>query len=495
MGIVARQASWNTVLTMAGMGLGFVNMVLLYPKFLSPDEFGLTRLLVSMAVVMAQVAHLGSENTVIRYFPYFRDKANGHRGLFGFMLLVSTAGAVICALLLFLFHDRFTVWVNDASGLYARFGLLVIPLLFAEVYLLVLRGFSRSVGRSIAPIFSREFIMRLLQTLLIVVYVLVDMGYLLFLVLYIATFAITTLIVLFDLWRADELHLGFSRMRVGRRMRRSMGRYGLFTLGSGLAAIAVGNIDQVMVGAMLPNGLSYVAYYAVALFMASVIMVPARALIQPVIPLMAEAWKQRDTDKLQMLYQRTASIQFAISAFILLALWTNADALFSFLDPAYAIGIPVMLILALSNVVNISTGLSAGLVSTSRSYWFDALTGVVLLVLNVVLNYLFLLWWGLVGVAWSSLVSIVVVVGWRVAFLYRKFGLWPFDGMMLRTLAVILVTAAVFFFVPHAGSPVVDLIWRSALLAAVYWPLAHVLHITPELEEQALKLLRGIMGR
>src|SRR5690606_14146068 len=129
------------------------------------------------------------------------------------------------------------------------------------------------------------------------------------------------------------------------------------------AAIAVGNIDQVMVGAMLQDGLSYVAYYAVAIFMATVIMVPARALLQPVIPLMAEAWKKHDRETVQMLYQRTASILLVTSAYILLALWINADALFSFLVPAYAVGIPVMLIIGISYVVHLSTGLSAGVIS------------------------------------------------------------------------------------------------------------------------------------
>ena len=94
MGIVARQATWNTLLTIVGMGLGFVNMALLFPRLLTPDEFGLTRLIVSIAVVAAQIAHFGGENTVIRYFPYFRDKVNGHRGLFGLALSV-TVGAFI----------------------------------------------------------------------------------------------------------------------------------------------------------------------------------------------------------------------------------------------------------------------------------------------------------------------------------------------------------------------------------------------------------------
>lgn len=483
------------MLTVAGMGLGFVNMVLLYPKFLSPDEFGLTRLLVSIAVLAAQVAHFSGENTVIRYFPYFRDRQQGHRGLFGLALIVATAGTLVCALLLFLFHDRFTAWVNDSSGLYREFGLLVVPLLFAEVYLLMLRGFSRSVGRSITPILAREFLMRLLQTVLIAAYVLTGMGYFAFLQLYVATFVLSTLVVLYDLWRAGEFRLGLSNMRVGRRMRRSMARYSLFTMGGSLAAMAVGNIDQVMVGAMLPNGLSYVAFYAVAFFMSNVTMVPARALIQPVIPLMAEAWKARDREKIQHLYQRTASIQLVSSAFILLALWINAPSLFTFLDPAYSVGIPVMLVLSVANVLHLSTGLSAGVVSTSRSYWFDALSGVVMLGLNVVLNYFFLLRWGLIGVAWSSLISVVVVVGWRVAFLHRKFGLWPFDRMTLRALVVVFIVGGIFMAIPHAGPPIIDMAWRSALLAALYWPLTRLLGVSPELWAQGTKLLQGFFRK
>lgn len=492
MGIVARQAIWNTLLTIVGMGLGFVNMALLFPRLLTPDEFGLTRLIVSIAVVAAQIAHFGGENTVIRYFPYFRDKVNGHRGLFGLALGVATVGAFIAMLVLGLFHEQFVRWFSDSSGLYQRFGLLVLPLVLAEVYLLILRGFSRSVNRSIAPVFAREFLLRVLQTLLIAAYALWEMSFTLFLLLYVGTFVLTTAMLLFDLWRAGELRLGLTNMRVGKRMRKSMVRYSLFTFASGIAGIAVGNIDQVMVGAMLPDGLSYVAFYAVAMFLASVITIPARALLQPTIPLLAEAWKKRDNAKIRMLYHRTASIQLVVSAFILLGLWTNADALFTFLQPEYAIGKPVMFTLGIAHVISLSTGLSAGIISTSRSYSFDALTGAVYLVLNILLDYLFLLWWGMVGAAWSTFVSVVIIVGWRVIFLHRRFGLWPFDGMTFRALSMIVMITGVFWFLPHYGTPIVDMVWRSALLTVVYWAIVHLLGIAPELEAQARKLLRGV---
>lgn len=491
MGIVARQATWNTLLTVVGMGLGFVNMALLYPKLLTPDEFGLTRLLVSIAVIVSYVAHLGGENTVIRYFPYFRDKAEGHRGLFGFILAVATAGGVVAMLAMAVFHRELASWFNDDSGLYLRYGLWVLPLLIAEVWLLVLRGFSRAVNRSVAPIFVREFLMRLLQTVLIGAYALGSMDFGLFLLLYVATFVITTAALFVNLWRAGELKLGLGQMRIGRRMRRSMGRYSLFTMGSGLAAIAVGNIDQVMVGALLPDGLSQVAFFAVALFMSSVVRVPSRALVQPVVPLLAEAWRARDTPKVQELYHRTAIIQLVASAFILLAIWINLDTLFVFLDPEYAVGKPILLVLAVANVAEQATGLSGGVVSTSRSYWFDAASGMVLLVLSVLLNFLFLRWMGVIGVAWSTLVSVVIVAGWRVWFLWKRFGLWPYDRGALKALGVLLLVGAVFSFLPHYGHPLVDLAWRSSLLLLVYGALVHLLAITPELGVQAGRVLRG----
>ncbi|MEO8734492.1 MAG: polysaccharide biosynthesis C-terminal domain-containing protein, partial [Flavobacteriales bacterium] len=418
------------------------------------------------------------------------DKANSHRGLLGLALMVATVGGFIAVLILGLFQQHFALWFNDKSGLYGTYGLIVLPLVLAEVYLLVLRGFSRSVHRSIAPVFAREFLLRILQTLLIAAHALWHLPFALFLQLYAGTFVLTTGVVLFDLWRAGELKLGLSKMRISTRMKKSMVRYSLFTFGSGLASVAVGNIDQVMVGAMLHDGLSKVAYYAVAMFLASVIMIPARALLHPVVPLLAEAWRKRDHAKIQMLYHRTASIQLVVAAFILLGLWTNADALFTFLKPEYAVGKPVLFILGITNVLNLSTGLSGGIVSTSRSYWFDAVSGVLLLVLNVTLDYFFILWWGLIGVAWSSLVSLLLVVGWRLLFLRRKFKLWPYDRMSFRALIVVLAIAAGLWFLPHVGPPLLDIAWRSALLTIIYWGAIHLLKIAPELGDQVLKLLR-----
>ena len=45
MGIIMKQSLRTSVLSYIGIALGYVNVVLLFPVFLSPEEFGLTRVL------------------------------------------------------------------------------------------------------------------------------------------------------------------------------------------------------------------------------------------------------------------------------------------------------------------------------------------------------------------------------------------------------------------------------------------------------------------
>jgi hypothetical protein len=95
-------------------------------------------------------------------------------------------------------------------------------------------------------------------------------------------------------------------------------------------------------------------------------------------------------------------------------------------------------------------------------------------------------------VAWSSFLSVLIIIAWRVLFLHGKFTLWPFDGRTMRALAVVFAVAAGLWFLPHFGSPMLDIARRSILLTVVYWPLVQLLDIAPELGAQVRKIARGL---
>lgn len=495
MGIVVRQATWNAVLAYLGLALGFINVVLLFPRVLPPDQFGLTRLVGSIATIAAQLAQLGMDNTLIRYFPYFRDVQRKHNGLLALVLGVGTLGSLVAMFILWAFHDRFALWFGAADGLYAAHGLMVLPLVLSEVWFFLFRSYSRSVQRSIAPTFSREFLLRLLQMLLILLQGMCHFELRTFMMLYVGTFIFGTLWLVAALWQRGDLHLGMDRLRVPERLGRSMVRYSLFTFGSGLAVIALGSIDQLMVGAMLKNGLDNVAYYAVAFYIASVILIPARAIVLPSMPILADAWRVRDHAKIAMIYRRSAAIQLVIGMYLLLCLWSGVDALYALMRPGYAAARSSMLVLGVVNVINLAGGLSGGIVATSRSYWFDALSGAVLVLLNVVLDLVFIKLFGMVGAAWSSLVSFTVVMSWRIAFLRLRHGLWPFDDRTWKALAIGGSLAIALALVPAVGGLWTNAIARVLAVTVLFWPAVHVLRIAPDLSEQARLLLGRFMAR
>ncbi|MBK7384394.1 MAG: polysaccharide biosynthesis C-terminal domain-containing protein [Flavobacteriales bacterium] len=482
MGIIARQATLNTLLAYLGIGLGFVNVVLLYPRVLAADEFGLTRLLVSIATIAAQVAQLGAENTVIRYFPYFRDPERKHRGLLGMLLLFGLVVGLASMLVLGLLHGTFTRIFADRNALYGTHGLLLLPLVFAEIYFILLRSYSRSLRRTVQPTFIREFVLRILQTALIALQAWHPMPFSQFMTLYTGIFLVCTLSLVFDLWRAGHFDIGWQERWLPNRLRKSMLTYSGFTLSAGLAGIILGNMDQLMIGALLgQHALTYVAHYAVAFYFGSVIAAPGRALLQAATPLLADAWKRNDRTMIDVLYRKSAVVQVLVSGFLFLVMWTSIDDLFELLPAEYAGASQVALVIGLAYLLTSAIGLSVGIISMSRSYRLDAWSSISMLVINLIANFFLIRSMGIIGAAYATLISLVVVNAYRTWFLWYRYKLWPFDRRTVLVAALIIVPALVLPWLPLTGNPWVDLPLRALIATVIFWPAAYVLKLMPDL--------------
>lgn len=481
MGIIARQATLTTLLAYMGIGLGFVNVVLLYPKVLQADEFGLTRLLVSIAAVAAQVAQLGAENTVIRYFPYFRDPARSNRGLLGMVLLFGGVMSLVAMVVLGASHGLLTDMFSDRNALYETYGLLVLPLVLSEIYFILLRSYSRSIQRTVQPSFMREFLLRLLQTALILYQAWKPMPFGLFMVIYTAIFLVCTLALVVDLRRAGQFDPGWSHRRLPARLRKSMVAYGLFTLSATIAGVLLGNIDQLMIGLLIKDALPHVGHYAVAFYFGSVIYAPARSLNQVAVPLLAQAWKRGDVDLIGSLYKRSALVQSVVGGFLFLLVWANLDDLFRLLPLEYAEAAPVALIIGAAYLLTSAIGLSSGIISMSRAFRLDAFSSLAMLAINLVAGFFLIRSMGIAGAAWATLLALATVNIYRTWSLYRRYGLWPFTWRMLLVPVLILLSMLLVVQVPFMGRPIPDMLLRTGLLSVLFWPVAHWLRLTPEL--------------
>lgn len=282
--------------------------------------------------------------------------------------------------------------------------------------------------------FLREFLLRVLQTAPICVHIVVGLPFTAFMLLFALTFLLCTGFLAFDLWRSGERLVPLRDIRLPSRLKRSMVVFSFWTVAASVASVVLGSLDRMMIGALLgAEALRYVGYYAVAFNFGAVVSAPMRALSQLAIPILADAWKKKDHDAIQVIYVRSAAAQFTVGGFLFLVIWVDLSGLFTLLRPEFMAGYGAALVISATSLMNMAVGLNAGIITMSRHYRVDSITSALLLVLNVVLNWFFIRRWGIEGAAWSSFVSLAVVLIIRVAYLKKKFDLWPFTW---RTLLV-----------------------------------------------------------
>jgi O-antigen/teichoic acid export membrane protein len=482
MGTVIRQATINALLSYLGIALGFLNVVVLYPKVLQTEEFGLTRLMLSVATMAAQVAQLGAENTIIRYFPYFRDRERAHRGMLSGILLFALATGLISMALLWLGHPWLTEVFADRNALYGQLGLLVLPLVFSEIVFILLRSYSRALHRTVQPTFLREFVLRIGQSGLIAWQAFDPMPFRQFLLLYVGVFLITTVALAADLWGRGHLVLGWRHRWWPGRLRRSMMLYSGFTLSASLAGMVLGNMDQLMIGALLGrDALTAVAHYAVAFYFGSVIATPGRALAQAAVPHLADAWRRRDHAAITSMYERSSFMMLLVSGLCYLLIWAASDVFFAFLPPDYTHAARISLIIGMAYLLTSSIGLSVGIISMSKAYRLDAWSSLSMLVINVVANFLLVRSMGIEGAAWATLLSLASVNAYRTWFLWKRYRLWPWSRRTGWGMTAICGAVLAMWLLPSSGSLWSDMALRLVVAAGVMLPFLVLTGVVEEL--------------
>ena len=73
MGIVFKQSLKNTLITYLGFGIGAVNHLFLFTRFLTAEYFGLVTVILSASAVLMPIMAFGVPNTLVKYYTSFKD--------------------------------------------------------------------------------------------------------------------------------------------------------------------------------------------------------------------------------------------------------------------------------------------------------------------------------------------------------------------------------------------------------------------------------------
>ncbi|RMG83587.1 MAG: hypothetical protein D6707_00820, partial [Bacteroidetes bacterium] len=366
MGIVKKQASFNTLISYAGIALGYLNTVILFPNIFSEAQFGLTRVLLAISAIYIQISSFGTAKIALRFFPFFKNPKNYHNGFLWLLLLLASAGFLVVTSLFLLFKDIIIEHYSDNSPLINQYLFLVIPLSLFMLYFLVLESYFQAKMQTVLTGFLRNVLLRLLWTFAILLFYFQKIDFDRFLQIFISVYLINSIVLLMYDFFTEKLVFQINQKLFAKKWLKHIVTYGWFSILSGFSLLLVTRTDIIMIGFMID--LKAAAVYSIALYFASVIFVPAQSIIRISAPLVAHHMKSKNLPEIHTLYQKTSVHNFMLGGIVFILIFHLLPELYQFLPKEYHHIEYVFLFLGLSKIVDMLAGINGVIINNSKYY-------------------------------------------------------------------------------------------------------------------------------
>ena len=489
MGIIARQGFWNTLSQYTGIGLAFINTIVLVPWVFSihpESQWGVVQYLLGISMILTPLAHLGVPNAVIRFFPYFREQGKSE-----FFMLVATLvviGFSLTTLGFLAYVYLFSAAAPD-EGLARNTLLFVIPMLAGHSMTVVFSSISRAHFRSTIPVVVDQLLLRVVTMVLLILFGFEMIEFSTFLTVYVTTFLVGG--VFMALYIRRFFSLKFTKLRFpSPKSVREVIAFVLFSFLSGEASIMFMKLDVIMIKGLLD--LESVALYSVPFYVGSLIMAPLRAIVPISFPIVANFWKEKSIGKIKTFYAQTARNQVIVSGFVFVLIWLNIDLLLYLLGDTFGSEQArwVFFFVGLAQLINAASGNSDQIINASAHYKNLFVFKLLLLSITIALNFVLIPRVGIPGAAMSVLVAMVCFSFLKFGFLYYKYGMQPYNVLFFKVLLVLVVPIAVNYYLVRYDNLYLLAGVRVAMLAGVFWFGIYRMGISPELKE-LIRQLRG----
>lgn len=478
MGVVQRQGVASTIISYVGAAIGALNKLILFTDFLTKEQVGLANVFLVISVIYVQLASLGTPNAILRFFPYFNNKAQHHHGFLAGLLVANLGGFLLITLAFFLLKPSIiSVWIGSSPLLVDYYDYL-LPLAFATLLFNFFESYLRSLFKTAVPTLFREVGQRLGDTLSIVLYALRWIDFEQFVGCYVGFRAATAVLPVIYVAYLGELKLRWQVDALWRKHYREVFRYSLASFMAYASSVTLLYVDAIM---LTGHDLGEAGIYTTVSFATTLMMIPWRALSKISGPLVAGHWKSMDLGAMQSLYQRTSLISMFAGMLCFLGLWVNRESFFQILGSGYEAGVWVLLILGLARVFDMTTGLNGIILSTSRKYIWDFYFQIALIGVGILLNFFLIRWYGMDGAATATLISLVLFNSLRTWVVFGFYRLHPFQRRMWGLLALFVAVLIVDLYTPNVPNMVVDILMRSLAVIGVFGGLTLLLKISPDI--------------
>jgi len=488
MGIVKKQVYKNTIVSYAGMVIGFVNLILLYPRFLTTEQIGLFQLLIGLSVLYSLIASMGVPSIIVRYFPFFKTEDRTHNGFVRLMGKFAFVGFIISTAVFFILKPIIVSSFTQKAHLFIQYYYYLVPLSFFTIFFNLLEAFGKVIYQSIYSAVLKEVVLRLLTTFAMFALALGWINFQDFIIIYIAVNGLICVSLFISLAVTGQFSYRKTDIAHATIKNKEIINFGLFTLLSSAVYVMLQNVDKYMLSAMA--GLSVQGVYSIYSGIAIVITVPAQALSRTTYQIVADSWKAKNMANIAEVYYKTSIIQMVVGCLLFIGIIVNKDNLLALLHKKeFADQYSVLIVICLGFLVDITGGLNTYIVTTSHKYRLVTILVVIWSLICIALTYALIPKYGGMGAAGAYLITITGINFCTWFYIKYRFKMQPFTYKHIIVVVISVISYFAGNYIWRMPNLYLDIAVRSAFTAAVYGMLIYFLHISADVNEKVDKTL------
>jgi len=485
MGIVKKQVYKNTILSYAGMGVAYINTVLLFPFFTNAGQYGFYNLIISVSVLYSLVASMGAPSIIAKYFPFYRTEDNKHNGFMHWVAGLTLAGFVLATVLYVALRPVILGAYTGNSVFFAKYYYYLIPLSLFIVVFNYLEMTGRVVYQTIYSNFLQNVLLRLLTTVYLLMIAIKWINFEDFIFLYIGSNGLISLLLLLSIMSTGKFAYGVNDGSFKIIKKKEIVNFGLFTLVASAVYVLLQKVDTLMLSSMAGDSVQgiYSWYFNIALL----ISVPATALSRTTYAIVADAWKSKNMENIADVYAKTSIIQMVFGCLLFIGIIINRENLYAvarnkeFTDPKY---FTLFLVIGLGFLVDITGGLNTYIITTSHKYKLITILVLLASIFCIVLNYILIPKIGGMGAAIAYLITMTGLNFCTWFYIKYRFKMQPFNYRHLLVLVVSAVSFLAGKYFWRMPNLYLDIVLRSGVTTLVYILMTYLFKISEDVNEK-----------
>ena len=490
MGILLKQSFWSSLIIYIGVLIGFINSLILFPKYLKTEEIGLLRQIISAATLLLPLAAFGISGTSIKFYPEFSKDVKSKNEFFSFQFLLTIIGLFLVLILTFIFNKELINFFSKKSELITDYFDIIFFILFLLTLSTIFESYLKSRMHIILPNFTNGVLNRIFTGLSVLLLSVSIINFHQMIYLQVPIYSIGVLILIFYSYKKEKFTIDLNFIKIKNKIN-SILNFNIYSLISGFGNIIILNIDILMISALL--GLSDTGIYTTSFYIAIIIEMPRRAVSQISTPILSKLFKEKNLISVKNYYKIVSINQLIIGSLLFLLVISNLENIFNLIPNKdnFIKGISIVPIICIAKLITMSSSFGSELILMSKHYKFSVTSIIILAIITIISNYFLIPIYGINGAAYAALLSSIIFNLSKIIFIYSKYRFLPFSNKSVFVIIITIITYLIIYFLPSNQNYILDILFKSLFIIIFFVPIIYLFKVSIDLNKLIDKLLNG----